>query len=164
MIRLDNNLYFACDECPLMSQVSLQRRLSYAKEVGEFQFDHLSCDKIDCAFYVGGYCEDAFLYRNIKRKNQYRARGKTFRLDRKQREKAHAFQLATTSKGHFFPGYIDCDFINGKLFPIGTHVKFPNMRRKKFYKRYANRKVRRKGVSTGKSGYKKCYDLLWEIY
>lgn len=164
MIQINENTYFLCDECPLISHEDIQRRLNNWEICGEFQFDHLGCEKISCAFFSGGYCEDAF--REIKKfqKNRLRKSGREYRRYQNHRKKTRKIKLATTTVGHNFPGYVDYTFDNGHIEYVGTYTKLNYYHNKKFFKRQSNRYVRHyQHILPQKGAYKKCFDLWWLI-
>lgn len=165
MIKIGDNRYFACDECPILSKSSLQHRLELEKEYGEFQFDHLGCDKVDCEFFARGYCEDAFVEIEKPRMKGVRKSGAAYRRAMNSKKKKRSIRNATSDSRNWRAGYVIHDFVNGTWVPVGKYAKRPkNSHRQKFYKRYSNHLLRR-GVlaGSGKSGYKRCFDYRWEM-
>ena len=61
-------------------------------------------------------------------------------------------------------GYFEHGWVDGKWVPVGDHVKhYSNSRRTRYYKRVANRKVRRtKDRYTG-GEYKKVFEYWWKV-
>lgn len=166
MIKVGESCYFACDECPILPKGSLQNRLDLKKQYGEFQFDHLGCDKIDYQFFAGGYCEDAFVETGRTKSGGTRKSGAAYRRAMDAKKKKSSFRKATSDSRNWRAGYVDCDFVNGIFVPVGKYVKRPkNSHKQKFYKRYSNHLLRKGATAgSGKSGYKRCFDYKWEIY
>lgn len=165
MIKTPNGCYFACDECPMLPKENLDLRLELEKEYGDFQFDHLGCDKIDYDFFAGGYCEDAFCELAPAKKNGVRRSDEKHRRIMDKKKKKRRMKLAASRFGGRGAGYVSCDFVEGKFVPVGNHVKLPKSSRlQRFYKRYSNRILRHGGdMGSGKSGYKRCFDYKWEL-
>jgi hypothetical protein len=165
MIKVGEYCYFSCDECPMLSKDSLEHRISLWEEYGDFQFDHLGCDKVDFEFFAGGYCEDAFVEIKTAKKKGIRKSGAAYRREMDIKKKKRSIRNATLEARSCGAGYVDYDFVNGVWTPVGKYVKRPkNSHRQKFYKRYSNHLFRR-GATTGsgKAGYKRCFDYRWEI-
>lgn len=165
MIKIGDHCYFACDECPILPKGSLKRRLELEKEYGDFQFDHLGCDKVDYDFFIGGYCEDAFVETANSKGKGTRKSGSAHRRAMTEKKKKRSIRNVTTDAAHWWAGYVDHDFVDGAWIPVGKYVKRPkNSKRQRFYKRYSNRLLRR-GADTGsgKAGYRRCFDYRWEM-
>lgn len=165
MIKIENEYYFLCDECPLLPKKNLEHRLELKKEFGEFQFDHLGCDKIGCHFFIGDYCEDAFAKIPMKKKKGKRMSGLAYRRAMNEKKKKYEIKIATTGFKYHWARYIDYDFVNGSWKAVGKYVKRPkNSNKQKFYKKYSNHIIRQGAkFGSGKSGYKRCFDYKWEI-
>lgn len=127
MIQIAEDFYFACDECPLMSQESLKRRLNNALVFGDSQFDHLGCDKVASHFYAGGYCEDAFYQIKNVPLHTTRKSGRLYRRKMREKKNKNCLKLTATSK------------------------------RKIFYKKYCSRLVRRSPDILNGSQYKRLF-------
>jgi len=63
-------------------------------------------------------------------------------------------------------GWVDHKLIDGKMMPVGLHIKRPkNSNFRQYYKTISNRAVRRDRTIAGKGNhYRKCYDLWWALY
>lgn len=166
MIKISDQYWFLCDECPLLSKDDLARRLALEKEFGEFQFDHLGCDKIGCSFFAGDYCEDAFIKATRKNKKCIRPSGLAHRRAMSRNKRDRLIKNIVIGAIPFWSGYVDYDFVDGRWVAVGKYVKRPKSSKlKRFYKKYSNHLLRRGAeYGSGKSGYKRCFDYWWELY
>lgn len=166
LIKISEQYCFLCDECPLISKDDLERRLALEKEYGEFQFDHLCCEKIGHAFFIGDYCEDAFLYIKPQKKQGRRTSGLAYRRSMTKKKKERLMNAIIIGAVPSVSGYVDYDYVDGTWIPVGKYVKRArHSNKKRFYKKYSNHKLRRGSeYGSGKSGYKRCYDYWWEIF
>lgn len=157
-------VYFACDECGICEQ--LGRRLRCAEETGtELQFDHCSCDKIDNEFFLGGYCEDAFVEKAIKKSKGRRKTGRAYR------RKMHKKHIQKHRDRHEFVRIygapcLNWGYVDGEYVMIGNHIDHPqNSKTKVLYKRVSNKKIRRhKGDLPKGNGYRRLFDYWWTLY
>lgn len=113
MIKISGQYCFLCDECPLLSKDDLARRLALEKEFGEFQFDHLGCDKIGCSFFAGDYCEDAFSYISAHKRNGSRPSGLAYRRIMDKKKKARMIRSIIIGAVPSISSYVDYDYVNG---------------------------------------------------
>lgn len=154
---------FTCDECPICK--GWRQRLDWYledPEYGEPQADHCGCDKIgDFYFYAGGYCADAWKKTEKRRKHPVQ-KSRAYR--RAMTRKAKERQKRMCREGqpvHFWWKY---KVIDGVWQEADYIQEFSSEECKKFWKKMARRAVRRtKHLPNGKSGYKKCYDLAWQV-
>lgn len=156
--------YFACDECGICEQ--LDSRLRVADETRtELQFDHCSCDKIDAEFFMGGYCEDAFVEADTGKIKGKRKTGRAFRrrMHRKHIQKHHDRRRFVRVYG---APCLNWGYVNGEYVMIGNHVDHPqNSKAKVFYKRASNKKVRHhEGRLPKGNGYRRLFDYWWTLY
>ena len=165
MIKISDQYCFLCDECPLLSKDDLARRLTLGKEFGEFQFDHLGCDKIGCSFFAGDYCEDAFIKAERENKKYPRPSGLAYRRAMSRKKRDSLIKNIVIGAISFRSGRVDHNFTDGRWVAIGRYVKRPkNSKLKRFYKKYSNHLLRRGAeYGSGKSGYKRCFDYWWEL-
>lgn len=153
MIETDNS-YFCCDDCPICEDVDT--RLKIAEELGcEPQLEYCGCDKIDLPFYIGGYCGDAFRNKDDPDRVGRRRTGSAYR--RKMRVK----------KLERIRRFVDGDYAMEIYIADDTNIVYrpKNSKMKKYYKNYSNRLIRSGKVgSSGKGGYRRCFDYKWEVY
>lgn len=156
--------YFACDECGICEQ--LGRRLRCAEETGtELQFDHCSCGKIDEEFFIGGYCEDAFVDKSLPHHKGKRKTGRAFRrkMRKKHLQKYRDRHKFTRIFGAPYPNY---GYVDGEYVMIGNYVNYPRSSSNKvFFKRVSNKKVRRYNGNLQKGNvHRKLFDYWWTLY
>lgn len=90
-------------------------------------------------------------------------------LRKRERNKKYQNHLYALSKIYYSPVFmLEYHWGNGKRIPISKpYLKrySDNPRRKKFYKRQANKSVRRhhENIGSGKA-YRKIYDYIWKVY
>lgn len=177
MIDVGCKRLFACDECPIVTQ--LESRLSHSdmKPYG-FQFDHCSCDKVDDEFFMCGYCEDAWVDRPEPQKKGERKTGRAYRRQMRvkkfERQKNIVLHCGTMEMGlgldktglpadHAFPLMrlgIDTDEI-----PVAYIKRRKSSKTKGFYKRRSNRTLRKDNIVLPKGNqYRKYTEYWWELY
>jgi hypothetical protein len=161
MIKSDN-FYMLCDECPICED--MERRLHSAKEY-EFkpQIEYCSCDKIGMYFYVGGYCEDAWIERSVHKNKNPRKTGRAYRRKMKIRKEDRLYHIV---KGHYMPhvGWVDWEFNGRTLHGSPYYFKdSSHSRKQKWLKKQTIRKVRRMDIANG-NYYRKCYEYWWNMY
>lgn len=162
MYDYGDGIAFACDECPICED--WERRLMNAKkhpEWGDPQFEYCYCDKIGTWFGQGGYCCDAFT-KTRKPKGMVLPKGRAYRRAMTRNAKERQKRMVRENQPvHFWWKY---KLIDGIWQEADYIQEFSSEERKKFHKKMAKRKVRRtKHLPTGKSGYKRCYDLAWMV-
>ena len=153
MVDLEN-VYFRCDECPIAEDV--EHRLCMSKKYGfDFQPEYCGCDKVGSAFYIGGYCGDAFSRKVAESLYGTRKTGASYR--RKMRSRKREKLMRSIDAGYARDIYDKKD---------GKYIAFPkNSKYKKYYRTFSNRLFRRgKDGGSGKGDYRRCFDYKWEIY
>lgn len=168
--------YFACDECGICEQ--LGRRLRCAEETGtELQFDHCSCDKIDNEFFIGGYCEDAFVDKHLPRRKGRRKTGRAFRREMKTKKLNRLLGIISDCDPMMLSYGIDktglpcANWYNLWRYGIDengirkTYIrKSRPSKYKEFYKNYSNRVIRRSGTIPKKGNqHHKMFKYWWKI-
>lgn len=152
-------VYFACDECGICEQ--LGSRLRCAEETGTvLQFDHCSCDKIGHEFFIGDYCEDAFIERAAEKTKGKRKTGRAYR------RKMHRKNVRKYRDGfRWIWGPCIHGHWNGDEYVFDSYVTHPkNSTNKGFFKRVSNKKVRsHQGRIPKGSWYRKIFDYWWAI-
>lgn len=62
-------------------------------------------------------------------------------------------------------GYVDWEYVNGELIPVGKYVKYPkNSNKQQYFKRYSNKIVRRTSLPLKGNAYRRCFDYWWTMY
>jgi len=163
MIKIwDKN--FICDECPICEGV--EYRLTAAARGGyEPQLEYCGCDKVQTEFFISGFCSDAF--EDEPQKSHYKPRrsGRAYRrlMDRHKKER---LMKIITYGYHPEAGYVDWDWVDGVLQPVGNHIKYPkSSNRQVYWKNQSNRKVRRyKGSIPKGNAYRKHFEYTYTVY
>ena len=155
--------YFMCDECPIVD--GWRSRLYHSitdPEYGEPQADHCECDKIGHYFYAGGYCADAWCGKSKKNSKGKRKYGRAYR--RAMTRKADERRRRMIREGQRPDFWWACRRVDGVYQNEDYIQPFRTRNYERFCKKQASRTVRReKELPSGKSGYRKCYDLAWKI-
>lgn len=153
-----NAVYCHCDECPLGDGDAVRRYERLYRDFGEWQPDHLGCDKVGLPFFAGGCCDDAFS--ELPNGSDRKEKNDRSRADRRKNEHRAFERKKETMKATKYKstalGWIDDGGVYFK------HQK--NSKRKRFLKTQANRRIRRMrcGAECGR-GYRKQFDLAWNL-
>lgn len=180
MIDVGGSMYFACDECPIVSKLDI--RLALAEEHpehGDFQFDYCGCDKVGDEFFQCGYCRDAWAdipeRHTTGKRRTGRARRREMRAKKFQRHKAIVMNSNRWCSEVLSLGFdkTGLEYSRGlKFWTLDiedklnyTYVKRPKSSKyKKFYKNYSNRVIRRKKIALKKGNqHHKYFDYWWTI-
>ena len=155
---------FTCDECPAC--IGFDYRLKVAEEGGyEPQIEYCGCDKVQSEFYMGGFCEDAFVDEVKCRKANPRKTGSAYRRMMKKQKKDRLMEIITRGRHNSAAGYVDCDFVDGEWKPVGKYIKYPrNSNKQRFFKRYSSKRVRRRDLPFKGNGYRRYCDYWWALY
>lgn len=158
-----NRTYFCCDECPIVE--GWFHRLALAEEFKEEpQIDHCGCEKIGYQFFIGGYCGDAFEDKPVPTAVSTHPIGRAQRRKMTRRKLKKEMEMSEYTRSPFTP-YKNRKYIDGEYVIVGDHlVRFKGSSNKKFWKRHANKAVRRNRDLPAKgSGAHKAFDLWWEL-
>jgi len=156
------NCYFCCDECPIIE--GLDHRLKLAEEYGELQLEYCGCDKTEYEFFLGGYCTDAYLPKEKCKRRGQRKTGSAYRRQMKKQKFERAKKIATRTYNPA-AGYVDWEYVNGELIPVGKYVKYPkNSNKQQYFKRYSNKRVRRSSLPSKGNAYRRCFNYWWTMY
>lgn len=151
-----------CDECPICE--GIEHRIKIANIIGEEpQFEYCHCDKIDYEFYIGGFCEDAFVNISVPKKNNPRKTGRAYRRKIKVQKEDRLYRIV---KNHYMPhvGYVDWDFDGHTLYGTPYYFKdSSHSRKQKWLKKQTNKKIRHMDIANG-NYYRKCYEYWWVMY
>lgn len=141
---------FRCKDCPIVEDY--ERRIRVAEKYGfEPQLYYCDCAKVDGPFWHYGYCSDGGWEYFGTPKQGRRRTGRAYR-----RQMARKKKLALEAKAK-----------RGKfIYENNGHVVRPHdSKRAQYWKRHANRAARRaQRINGGKAGYRRLFDLLWELY
>lgn len=159
--------YMMCDECPI-GEAELRRRRERLTKYGfeDWQPEYCCCDKIgEEHFWMGGYCEDAFVEKEPVRRKGERRGGRAYRRYM-NRKKDAALRRIINCKYVPWAGYVKWDWVDGVWSPVGDHIKYPkNSNILRYYKRLSNRTVRRyKDTFPKGNHYRKCFEYVYSIF
>lgn len=157
---------FCCDECPICEGIS--RRITLAKIYEhEPQFEYCGCDKTEFEFYLGGYCEDAFRDKKKDKKTGKRNTGRSYRRVAGRQKFEKKVELGRYVRACSI-GYPEYDHVRGphsRMEPTGKYLRYPkNSKSQKYWKRYSNKLIRRRGDAIQNGQYRRLFDYWWEIY
>lgn len=154
-----------CDECPIGRDEIISRR-ERLKDFPDWQPEYCGCDKVDAPHYVGGYCEDAFVPRSVNRQTGTRKTGRAYRREKNASKKKRRMDLIRTVGYKPSMGYVEWDFVDGKIVYTGSYIKYPrNSKRTQYWKNQSDRRIRRYHGAIPKGGaYKKFFEYFWMLY
>lgn len=159
MIDLGDCL-FLCDECPIIE--GLDYRLALAEEFGELQLEYCGCDKVDSKFYSGGYCEDAFNKKSMKKRKGQRQTGNAYRRRMKKKKLEREKKLSSYRYNPYI-GWPHHKLVNGEWIE-DTYMSYPrNSNLPQYFKKYSNRKVRHSNLSGKGNQYRRVFDMWWNL-
>lgn len=162
MVQGSNGKYFACDECPICEDI--ERRILFAGKYSlEPQLEYCYCDKVGAKFYVGGQCSDAEISSEEEPRNGARKTGRAYRRRMNYLKKKRLMEIVKSGYNYSF--YTNWEYTDGSFHRLYDYIRYPqNSNRKRFLKKYSNRKVRRaQGESMKGNQYRKVFDYWWEL-
>lgn len=161
MVHNGNRLYL-CDDCSLSDYLD-QYAISHQREE-DFPLYQCWCDKTGGKMYAFGTCGEEYLECQPIQEKSKRRHGRAYRrlMTRKKEKRRRWLIRECSSTG----GYIAWGWIDGDYTEIGTHVQFPkNSNAQRYWKRQANKKIRRYKEDIPHGGYyKRLFPYLWKIY
>lgn len=152
--RPQEELLFACDECPIC--YGWESRLQNAIE-GNYspQFEYCGCEKTgDHEFYQDGYCGDAWVQQPTPKMKGVRHTGKEYR---RTQERFHTIRRLGIAHS--------CGYTYGVWDNNGRVGRRRKSVREGFLKRVSNRRVRHSSLepSGSRSAYRRIFDYWWEL-
>lgn len=94
-----------------------------------------------------------------------RRTGSAYRRMMKRQKQERLYRIVT---GSYIPhaGYVDWDFVNGELRPVGKYLKYPkNSNCQQWLKKETSRRVRNcKELPRKGNYYRRLLDYWWELY
>lgn len=122
------------------------------------------CDKVGGKLYAFGTCGEEYLECQPIQEKSKRRHGRAYRrrMARKKEKRRRWLIRECSSTG----GYIAWGWIDGNYVEVGTHVQFSkNSNAQHYWKRQANKKIRRYKEDIPHGGYyKRLFPYLWKIY
>lgn len=154
--------FFMYDECPICE--GLWRLRNVGDIVEEPVFSYCGCDKVQYAFWLAGYCEDAFRDADDPLTRGRRKTGRRYRreMSRKKRDERLNAMKYSCRPGI---GWTEWGEKDGVWQPIGEYVRLPRgSEKEKFFKRHSNKIVRRSKGNYSGNQYRRLFDYWWTIY
>ena len=92
-------------------------------------------------------------------------RGKAYRRDLEAKKDRRLRKIITECRCTPSVGYIEREWVDGVLQPVGDHIRYPkNSNIQKYLKRQTRRKVRRSETFPNGNGYRKCVEYKWTFW